>query len=232
MSADTPNLPARRRAQRAVSPERIDTYLRVLEETGSEYEAASAASPHLEPDADGGRPGRKTFEDFARDDPEFAARKSAALSAFMGKAEAALAKRAFEPCVRTSYNKTGQVVGREVRWSDADKLLLRLLARHDPRWREGKNLQVDGRIEHANDDGFGVMLRPQDVLLLDGPDRQEFIRLLGEIRNRRSEMETPNVIDARPGPARLTDARGTEHDSSGGTACEDHRGEGDGGGEG
>lgn len=218
MSTDTPT-PRRRRS---VTEERIATYLRVLEETGSEYEAAAAASPHCIGEEDRGRPGWTTFRDLEKSDPEFAQRKHAAMIAFLGRGEAAVAKRAFEPTVRESYNRKGELVSREVRWADADKLLLRLLARHDPRWREGRSLQVDGQITHASDNAFGVTLTATDVLLLSPERRALFVELLTEIRNARSQPETRHVIDVPDSRSpRLIAPQHAQPDSSVRTESED-----------
>lgn len=223
----------KRHPHRSVTDERIDTYLRVLEATGSEYEAAAAASPHCVGEEGRGRPGWTTFRDLEKNDPEFAQRKHAAMIAFLGRGEAAVAKRAFEPTVRESYNRKGELVGREVRWADADKLLLRLLARHDPRWREGRSLQVDGQIAHTSDNAFGVTLTATDVLLLSPERRALFVELLTEIRNARTPREGLNVIDAQPArPARLIAPQHEQPDSSGGTQSEDSRGHRHDGGEG
>lgn len=151
-----------------------------------------------------GRPSRRrTLDEALRANPEWAQRWADAKEAALGLVEAEIAKAALTVDERPIFDKNGRLLGVQ-RDSRPRNDMLKFLARKlDPdSWSEKRQLQMSGTVEHKHGpaDGFGVLVAAEDVLLLEGEDRAEFVRLLALIRDRRTP-ENLNVIDqpdARP----------------------------------
>jgi hypothetical protein len=73
-------------------------------------------------------------------DPDFEAKESAALDQSLVLAEDELRRRAIEGNEHITYDPKGKIKERKRVYSDL--LLLRLLERHDPRWRQKQTLDV------------------------------------------------------------------------------------------
>lgn len=145
-----------------------------------------------------GRPSRrKTLEDALRANPAWAQRWEEARTLALGLVEAEIAKAALTVDERPIFDKSGKLLGVQ-RDSRPRNDMLKFLARKlDPdAWSEKRQLQMSGTVEHRHGpaDGFGVLIAAEDVLLLEGPDRAEFVRLLSVIRDAK-QSETRDVID-------------------------------------
>jgi hypothetical protein len=169
----------------SVTESRKQAFLKVLRETGSFRAACRAASPH----ATGEHAGSSTWHDLMRHDPEFAAAVEQAKDDFVAMAEQELVRRSFEVPTRPVLNRAGEVVGQIEDRMSADRMLMNLIRRHAPEYRETKALEVSGQIEHR----AHLMLKPVDILLLDEPDRVRLIELLEQIQDRRNgrRVEVP-----------------------------------------
>lgn len=157
-----------------------------------------------------GRPSRrKTLEDALRANPTWAQRWEEARTLALGLVEAEIAKAALTVDERPIFDKAGKLLGVQ-RDSRPRNDMLKFLARKlDPdAWSEKRQLLHSGSIDHKHGpaDGFGVLVAAEDVLLLEGPDRAEFVRLLSVIRDAK-QSETRDVIDQPTGPARQLDSR-------------------------
>jgi hypothetical protein len=152
--------------------ERRQIYVDAIRETGSLKEAGRRASPHAKAPSYGS----STWHDLRRRDPEFEAQVQQAISDFVGKAEAALTERAFEPETREHYSRDGQLISRETSHRESNKLLLRLLSRHDPEWREKTSLNVSGSVSHTT-----FTLNPTLIMQLPRERAELLIELLDEL---------------------------------------------------
>lgn len=202
----------------------------VYARTGSKAAAILAISGGA---TDGnGRPSRRrTLDDALRSNPEWAQRWADAKHDALGLVEAEIAKAALTVDERPIFDKNGRLLGVQ-RDSRPRNDMLKFLARKlDPdAWSEKRHLQMSGTVEHRHSpaDGFGVLIAAEDVLLLEGEDRAEFIRLLSRIRDAK-QPENVNVIDARP--ARLIDSGSKDASPSGDAPREVESGDGDGRGD-
>lgn len=151
-----------------------------------------------------GRPSRRrTLEEALRANPEWAQRWEEARTLALGLVEAEIAKAALTVDERPIFDKAGKLLGVQKDSRPRNDMLKFLARKLDPdSWSEKRQLQMSGTVEHKHGpaDGFGVLVAAEDVLLLEGEDRAEFVRLLALIRDRRTP-ENLNVIDqpdARP----------------------------------
>jgi hypothetical protein len=132
----------------------------------------------------------QSFGDLRLRDAEFAQAWDAALESFLGELEHELVRRALEPPKRGVYHQ-GKLIDVEENRAPADKLLLRLLERHDPEWRPGRTID-----QHVQVDVRAAILaiQPADVLLLDPTKRDLFLDLLREIAEAKGETgENPRL---------------------------------------
>lgn len=164
-----------------------------------------------------GRPSRRrTLEQALATNPAWASRWDEARTLALGLVEAEIAKAALTVDERPIFDKSGKLLGVQKDSRPRNDMLKFLARKLDPdAWSEKRQLQMSGTVEHKHGpaDGFGVLVAAEDVLHLDGPDREEFIRLLTLIRNRRAP-ENPNVIDQpTTRPVRQLDS-GREGDAS------------------
>lgn len=158
-----------------------------------------------------GRPSRRrTLEEALRANPEWAQRWADAKEAALGLVEAEIAKAALTVDERPIFDKSGKLLGVQ-RDSRPRNDMLKFLARKlDPdSWSEKRQLLHSGSIDHKHGpaDGFGVLIAAEDVLLLEGKDRAEFVRLLSVIRDAK-QSENRDVIDQPIGPTRQLDSGG------------------------
>jgi len=187
----------------------------VYAKTGSKHAAILAISRGA---TDGeGRPSRRrTLEDALRVNPEWAQRWADAREEALGLVEAEIAKAALTVDTRPIFDKAGRLLGTQTDSRPRNDMLKFLARKLSPEWRDTRQLQIEGSLEHkvAPPDGFGVFVSASDVLSLEGADRAEFVRLLSLIRERRTP-ENPNVIDQTPRPVRLIDSRREDPPQSG-----------------
>ncbi len=145
-----------------------------------------------------GRPSRrKTLEDALRANPQWAARWADAKEAALGLVEAEIAKAALTVDERPIFDSKGNLLGVQKDSRPRNDMLKFLARKLDPdAWSEKRQLQMSGTVEHRHGpaDGFGVLIAAEDVLLLEGEDRAEFVRLLSVIRDAK-QSETRDVID-------------------------------------
>ncbi len=229
MSTKTPNSPRRGSLSEQEFTLACETYAR----TGSKPAALLALAGGATDGA--GRPSRRrTLEDALRANPEWAQRWADARDAALGLIEAEIAKAALTVDERPIFDKSGRLLGVQ-RDSRPRNDMLKFLARKlDPdAWSEKRQLQMSGTVEHRHGpaDGFGVLVAAEDVLLLEGEDRAEFIRLLSRIRDAK-QPENANVIDQPPTRPALRLDPGSENAApSGRDRGEDESGNGDDGGD-
>ncbi len=151
-----------------ITPEREESFLRALRETGSWDFAAACGSPHLK----GPRAGWHAWKDHAARSPEFAVRVQEALAYAQGIAERELRRRALR--------------------KGGDSLLLRLLQRRDPSWRDATKIDVTARAEVPEG---SLVLTPRDILRLDPSQQRVLVELLNAIRlNREAEAEADGPV--------------------------------------
>lgn len=174
-----------KRRNLAIDKERQRIFLEALAEHGSFFHAAAKASPHADPE----HGAVSSFRMLRERDPEFAAAVEEARNKFLGKAEHAIAERSFTPGVRESYDEHGRLRSRELSWRDANVMLLRTVGRHDPSWREGRNVQVSGAIEHTTGNPRAYQISADDILALEPEDRRAMIELLGKVESSRLAAE-------------------------------------------
>jgi len=160
-----------------VTEERKALFLRELARTGSECAAARAASPH----ALGKNGGLESFASVRKRDPEFAQAWQEAKEAALAGVEEEIRRRAMEPPKRPVWHR-GEHVGEHEDRSSSDKLLLRLAERLDPSWSQRSVVESSVTVAAAL-----LAIRPDDVMLLNAPERREFVRLLGKIADLRGE---------------------------------------------
>lgn len=165
-----------------ISEERKRVFLESLRETGSIHRAAAAATPHGTSKTE---PGRSAFRELRQRDPDFELQVQEAIQDFLGKAEALVAERAFAPEVRRHYDRQGNLVGEDESYREANRLLTRVLAKHDPSWRESKNidstLQVSGGVSHDH-----LQLKMADLIHLSKPEQQQLLGLLEKVHAARN----------------------------------------------
>lgn len=172
-----------------VTPERRETYLQALRETGSHEYAAATATPH----GTGLRPGGTTFRDLRKRDPEFELQCKEAISEFLGSLEQTIAHWAKRGRERPLLDKNGNVVAVESFPPDS-KLLLAALRRLAPeRWNERQQLEVSGAVTHVHQDALAV-LTYDDVMLLEREDRNAITALLQKVADARAAQD-PKVIE-------------------------------------
>jgi len=196
-----------------VTPERAAVFLDALRKTGSYHAAASAASPHLVRKGSG-RYGVKSFRDYARRNPEFAAEVEMAMSEAVGRMEELLVERAMTPDERPVFNqKTGQLLGVQKDSRPANTMLALWLASHDPaKWAPKQHVKSDVTVTNTNTDltsGANYVIRPDDILLLPDADQRTLVELLTKIEAAREEQNA----DALPEPRRPYDTSGWGHKS-------------------
>lgn len=210
MTTNTPNSPRRG----TLTEREFNVACEVYAKTGSKAAAILAIAGGATDGA--GRPSRRrTLEDALKANPDWAQRWEEARTLALGLVEAEIAKAALTVDERPIFDKSGRLLGVQ-RDSRPRNDMLKFLARKlDPdSWSEKRQLQMSGTVEHKHGpaDGFGVLIAAEDVLLLEGDDRAEFIRLLSVIRDRRTP-ENRNAIDAPTvRPVRLIDS-GSEGDA-------------------
>ncbi|MBX3389211.1 MAG: hypothetical protein KF691_07110 [Phycisphaeraceae bacterium] len=210
MSTTNPNSPRRG----PLTEREFNVACEVYANTGSKHAAILSISGGAT-DATGRPSRRRTLEDALRANPEWAARWEEARSLALGRVEQAIAAAAFRIDTRPIFDKSGKLLGVQQDSRPSNDMLKFMAKKLSPEWRETKQLQIEGTIDHSHTraDGFGLYLTPDDVLHLDGEDRAKFLELLTLIRNRRTP-ENPNVIDE---PAtrsiRQLDSRGEVRDS-------------------
>lgn len=208
---------------------RWNVFVKVFRDTGSVAAACAAASPHLTPKGDAHdptrapRPGYRTFLEWTKRYPELAAEFEEAKVHALGLVEKAIAERSMTP-ERVPVFSRGVLVGERVVWRDANALLLRRAARLAPEdWAQ--RTQSDVRVEHSNtpSSGFTVELSASDVLLLPPGQREVFVELLTQIRNRKEGL---NVIDSQPARPALGSVEGNAKDDGPGRGVQGAGGEG------
>ena len=169
-----------------ITEERKAVYLETLREVGSHREACRAASPHLDSSE---RVGEGSFRRLRQYDPAFEMECVEALNDFLGKAEALVAERAFAPEVRRHYDRNGNLLGEDVSFRESNRLLTRLLAKHDPSWQESRKvdstLQISGGVTHEH-----LQLKMQDLSLLEPTEQTQLLQLLEKIQDAR-KLELP-----------------------------------------
>lgn len=170
-----------------ITPKRRETFLKVLRETGSFRAACKAASPH----SSGEQFASSTWYDLRRRDPEFEAQVQAALNDFIGDAEAELTRRAFEPEIKRHYSRDGVLIAEERSNRESNKLLTRLLARHDPEWRERTSLEVSGSVGHVS-----YTLSPETIMQLPKDRAALLIELLDEMAQIEAGLDPAKRIEA------------------------------------
>ncbi len=105
------------------------TYLRVLAETGQKVKAAQIASVE-----------RSTVWRRRTQDAEFARRENEALEIARDAYQSEAIRRAVEGTVDEHFDRDGKIVSRKRTYSDT--ILLRLLGRLDPTWREKQQIEI------------------------------------------------------------------------------------------
>jgi hypothetical protein len=161
----------------AITQARKDKFLEVLSDTGSIVAAARAASPHSK------RGARTTFEELADRDPEFRAQWENAINASLAKVETEVMRRAMTPTKRPIFSR-GELVGEEDVYDN--KLLLALARKMSPEWRESKNLNVEGSVDHRHAHAH-LSLSLDDIQLLPPARANLLLDLLGELADLRPE---------------------------------------------
>lgn len=201
-----PPLPDRRRP---LTEREFNLACEVYARTGSKAAAILSIAGGAT-DSEGRPSRRRTLEQALATNPTWAQRWEEARTLALGLVEAEIAKAALTVDERPIFDKAGKLLGVQRDSRPRNDMLKFLAKRLDPdAWCEKRQLQVEGSIDHKHGpaDGFGVLVAAEDVLLLEGADRAEFIRLLSVIRDRRTP-ENPNVID-QPAtrPVRQLDSR-------------------------
>lgn len=210
----TDNTPERRGA---LTEREFTLACEIYAKTGSKAAAILALSGGAT-DAEGRPSRRRTLEEALQRNPEWAQRWEDAKYAALGTVEAEIAKAALTVDERPIFDKSGKLLGVQ-RDSRPRNDMLKFLARKlDPdAWSEKRQLLHGGTIDHRHGpaDGFGVLISAEDVLLLEGTDRAEFIRLLSTIRDAK-QPENLNVIDQpTTRPALLSSSEHEEPSSHG-----------------
>lgn len=180
----------------------------VYAKTGSKNAAILAISRGAK-DGEGRPSRRRTLEDALRLNPLWAQRWADAREEALGLVEAEIAKAALTVDTRPIFDKAGRLLGVQQDSRPRNDMLKFLARKLSPEWRDTRQLQIEGSIDHnvQRQDGFGVFVSAADVLSLEGADRAEFVRLISLIRDRRTP-ESPNVIDQSTArPVRLIDSR-------------------------
>jgi hypothetical protein len=187
------NTPTPRRG--ALTEREFNVACEVYANTGSKHAAILSISGGAK-DSEGRPSRRRTLEQALATNPEWAARWEEARTLALGRVEEAIAAAAFRIDTRPIFGKSGQLLGVQQDSRPSNDMLKFLARKLSPEWRDKRELQIEGSVEHkvAPSDGFGLYLTPSDVLYLEGEDRAKFIELLTLIRNRRTP-ENPNVID-------------------------------------
>lgn len=174
--------------------ERQALFLEGLRKTGSPVAAARAASPHLQQSRARHR-GYSAFRRLRLVDPEFAEAWDAAMDEFRADLEVEVLRRALEVPKRPVLNKDGKIVAEVEDRNSADRVLLRLMARHDPSWAERRELT--GTIEHSGgvnvshwlNSPHSVTIDADDIDLLDESQRVALLDALQTIEQGRQERD-------------------------------------------
>jgi hypothetical protein len=162
------------RFSRPLTPERKETFLATLRETGSPFAAARAATPW----SSERHCGLSTFRDERRRDPQFAADWERAIEEAIGRIEAEVVRRAMTPTKRPVFSK-GELVGHVEEYDN--RLLVTLAKRLNPDdWSERQKVEHSGSVSHEHRHAVAV-LKPRDVLLLPEADREPFLAYIGKI---------------------------------------------------
>lgn len=189
----TPNSPRRG----TLTEREFSIACEVLARTGSKAAAILSISGGTK-DSEGRPSRRRTLEQALQLNPEWAQRWEDAKHAALGAVEAAIADAAFTVDTRPIFDKAGNLLGVQQDSRPRNDMLKFLARKLDPEaWSEKRHLQVNGSVEHRHARAeFGVVLRPEDVLLLPPDKRELFIELISEIRTRK---ESPReLIDSEP----------------------------------
>ena len=174
-----------------MTAERIETYLRVLSETGVKHWSARAASPNsVSPSG-----ASSSFRDLARRDVEFRLREQDAIDRFNESLIREATRRALHG-VAEKVVSAGKVVrdpdtGRSLvvhRYSD--RLLERLLESQMPdKWNPGRNVKGKLEVTHTDAGDAGIVLRATDFQQLGAADKSELARILRVVAANRGERD-------------------------------------------
>ena len=199
-----------------VTPERRETFLRVLRETGGNWSAACrAASPHL--DQSQKRPGFSTWKALAERDPAFAAQVEEVRQEIRDTLEAELYRRAVHGVEQAVYQKgmrvyeveideaTGEpILDREgkpkmrpasiTRYSDT-ALLRRLAAELPEKYAEKRTVDVNHRVNRMGAWQIGT----EDLAALSPAQKDSLFDIMTTIRAHRANLDdaTAKLEDQR-----------------------------------
>lgn len=127
---------------------------------------------------------RRTLEQVVKSDPIRGPQFLEAIGEFVDKAEDAAQRIALEPQFKERYDpQTGALVSKEPLLREQSWMLMNLLRRHDPRWREQRGLTVDGAVDvkHSAVRPGDFVLNYDDVQRLPREDQETLFLLLQRI---------------------------------------------------
>jgi hypothetical protein len=137
----------------------------------------------------------RTLADLLERDPRKRDEWETALGEFVSRFVAEAQKSALTPEVIERFDrKTGQLVERRVSRRDMNWMLIHVLRKLSPDWREQKRLAVDGKVEHSHTLGTSshvYQLTAADVLALPEADQSELFRMLEQVEQNRAAAARP-----------------------------------------
>jgi hypothetical protein len=152
-----------------------------------------------------GRPARvSTLRDVLGRDPIKRQQWDDAMDEFIARFVAEAHKSAVTPEVIERYDrKTGALVERRTSRRDMNWMLIHVLRKLDPAWRDQKSVTVEGQVQHRHslDAPSGFVLRPDDIALLPAEDAGKLLELLYRVEDLKLEDQNEHKRELIDAPA-------------------------------
>jgi hypothetical protein len=190
--------------RRLIDEKRWAKFIEIVKETGLPRYAAKVASPHLR-NAHERYPaaaGWGSFKQHIHDHPERRIEYENALDEGIAVLEKLARERCTVPDSRPILDRLGQIVGHDLRWDAANRMILRTLAHADPAWSDRREVNVSGKVEHTlslKDQQNSFPVFTADLGRLSPEDADMFFALTDKMQTLREDAEQAEKMKALPG---------------------------------